>query len=106
MTGLVLNDEAVVPERKVGLEEYNQRVANNPRARLSEQIDAALYLNHPYGRPVIGWRQEIEKLDRDDALAFYKRFYAPNNAILVIAGDVEVADILPMVERTFGTVAA
>jgi len=49
---------------------------------------AALYLNHPYGRPVIGWRQEIEQLDREDALAFYNRFYAPNNAILVIAGDV------------------
>jgi zinc protease len=66
---------------------------------------AALYLNHPYGRPVIGWHQEIEQLDREDALAFYKRFYAPNNATLVIAGDVEAADIRPMVERTFGAVA-
>ena len=63
---------------------------------------AALYLNHPYGRPVIGWRQEIEKLDREDALAFYKRFYAPNNAILVIAGDVDANDIRPMVEKDFG----
>ena len=52
---------------------------------------AALYLNHPYGHPVIGWHQEIEKLNREDALAFYKRFYAPNNATLVIAGDVEAA---------------
>ena len=77
MTGLVLDDAAVVPELKVVLEEYNQRVANNPRSRLSEQIDAALYLNHPYGRPVIGWRHEIEKLNREDALAFYKRFYTP-----------------------------
>jgi zinc protease len=67
---------------------------------------AALYLNHPYGRPVIGWHQEIEKLDREDALAFYKRFYAPNNATLVIAGDVEAADVRPMVERTFGEIAA
>ena len=86
MTGLILKDENVLPERDVVLEEYNMRVANNPEARLIEQIMAALYLNHPYGRPVIGWRQEIEKLDREDALAFYKRFYAPNNAILVIAG--------------------
>ena len=64
------------------------RVANNPAGRLGEQIDAALYLNHPYGRPVIGWRHEIEKLNREDALAFYRRFYTPNNAIVVVAGDV------------------
>src|ERR1700749_3592914 len=106
MTGLILKDENVLPERDVVLEEYNMRVANNPEARLSEQIMAALYLNHPYGRPVIGWHQEIEKLDREDALAFYKRFYAPNNAILVIAGDVEANEVRPMAERTFGAVAA
>jgi zinc protease len=105
MTGLVLKDENVLPERDVVLEEFNMRVANNPDARLSEQIMAALYLNHPYGRPVIGWRQEIEKLDREDALAFYKRFYAPNNATLVIAGDVDIKEVRPMVERTFGQIA-
>src|SRR5487761_2267109 len=106
MTGLILKDENVLPERDVVLEEYNMRVANNPEARLIEQIMAALYLNHPYGRPVIGWRHEIEKLNREDALAFYRRFYAPNNAILVIAGDVDAADVRPMVERTFGAIAA
>src|SRR5712671_1141091 len=105
MTGLILKDENVLPERDVVLEEFNMRVANNPDARLTEQIMAALYLNHPYGRPVIGWRQEIEKLDREDALAFYKRFYAPNNATLVIAGDVDAREVGPMVERTFGEVA-
>ncbi|WP_244433132.1 M16 family metallopeptidase, partial [Bradyrhizobium japonicum] len=81
MTGLILKNEDVLPERDVVLEEYNMRVANSPGARLNEQIERALYLNHPYGRPIIGWRQEIEKLDREDALAFYRRFYAPNNAI-------------------------
>jgi zinc protease len=106
MTGLILKDENVLPERDVVLEEYNMRVANNPEARLTEQIMAALYLNHPYGRPVIGWHHEIEKLDREDALAFYRRFYAPNNAILVIAGDVDARDIRPMVERAFGDVPA
>jgi zinc protease len=104
MTGLVLKDENVLPERDVVLEEYNMRVANNPEARLNEQIMAALYLNHPYGRPTIGWHQEIEKLSREDALAFYRRFYAPNNAILVIAGDTDVNEIRPMVERTFAKV--
>lgn len=106
MTGLILKDENVLPERDVVLEEYNMRVANNPEARLTEQILAALYLNHPYGRPVIGWRHEIERLDREDALAFYKRFYAPNNAILVIAGDVDANEVRPMAEQTFGQVAA
>src|SRR6266436_4805801 len=73
ITGLVLTDDVVRPELNVVLEEQNMRVANSPAARLSQQMDAALYLNHPYGRPVIGWRQEIERLDRDDALAFYRR---------------------------------
>jgi zinc protease len=105
MTGLVLKDENVLPERDVVLEEYNMRVANNPDARLNDQIMAALYLNHPYGRPVIGWHHEIEKLNREDALAFYRRFYAPNNATLVIAGDVDAKDVRAMAERTFGEVA-
>src|SRR3954465_332061 len=105
MTGLILKDEVVLPERDVVLEEYNMRVANNPDARLTEQIMAALYLNHPYGRPVIGWRQEIEKLSREDALAFYKRFYAPNNATLVIAGDVDINEVRPLAARTFGQIA-
>ena len=104
MTGLILKDENVLPERDVVLEEYNMRVGNSPDARLTEQIMAALYLNHPYGRPVIGWRQEIEKLNREDALAFYKRFYAPNNATLVIAGDVSVDEVRPMVEAAYGKI--
>ncbi len=106
MTGLILKDENVLPERDVVLEEFNMRVANNPDARLTEQIMAALYLNHPYGRPVIGWHQEIEKLDREDALAFYKRFYAPNNAILIIAGDVEANEVRPLVEKFYGPIPA
>jgi zinc protease len=106
MTGLILKDENVLPERDVVLEEYNMSVANRPEARLTEQIMAALYLNHPYGRPVIGWHQEIEKLDREDALAFYRRFYAPNNATLVIAGDVDAGDVRPMAEQTFGQLKA
>jgi zinc protease len=104
MTGLVLTDEAVAPELKVVLEEYNMRVANNPRARMTEQVDAALFLNHPYGRPVIGWRHEIEKLNRVDALAFYRRFYTPNNAIVVVAGDVDPGEVKVMAEATYGKV--
>jgi zinc protease len=104
MTGLVLTDDVVLPERDVVLEEQNQRVANNPSAKLGEEVQAALYLNHPYGRPVIGWRPEIEKLNRADALAFYKQFYTPNNAVLVIAGDVTVGEVKAFAEETYGKV--
>jgi zinc protease len=105
MTGLQLTDDVVLPERNVILEEQNQRVGNNPRARLTEQIDAALYLNHPYGKPVIGWRHEMEELSRDDAIGFYRRFYAPNNAVVVIAGDVDPAQARALAEETYGKVA-
>jgi zinc protease len=105
MTGLVLTDDVTRPELNVVLEEQEMRVANNPAARLSVQMDAALYLNHPYGRPVIGWRHEIEKLDRNDALAFYRRFYTPNNAIVVVAGDVTADAVKADAEDTYGKVA-
>jgi len=104
MTGLVLTDDVVRPELNVVLEEQNMRVANNPGTRLGEQMEAALYLNHPYGRPVIGWRHEIEQLDREDALDFYRRFYTPNNAILVIAGDVTPDWIRTLAADTYAKV--
>ncbi len=104
MTGLVLTDDNVLPERDVVLEEQNQRVANDPGARLGEQVAASLYLNHPYGRPVIGWRHEIEKLDREDALAFYRRHYTPNNAVLVVAGDVSTEEVKVLAEDTYGRI--
>src|SRR3984885_10309124 len=104
ITNLVLTDDVVKPELNVVLEEQNMRVASNPNARLSEQVDAALFLNHPYGRPTIGWRHEIEKLTRDDALAFYKRFYTPNNAIVVVAGDVTPDEVKADAEETYGKV--
>lgn len=104
MTGLVLTDKVVKPELNVVLEEQNQRVANNPGAKLGEQLEAALYLNHPYGKPVIGWRHEIEKLNREDALQFYRRFYTPNNAVVVVAGDVTSDEVKALAEATYGKV--
>src|SRR5262249_24011610 len=80
------------------------RVANSPDARLGEQMTSALYLNHPYGKPVIGWRHEIEKLNREDALAFYRQFYTPNNAVVVVAGDVTVEEVKALAEKTYGAV--
>jgi zinc protease len=104
MTGLVLSDANVIPELKVVLEEYNMRVANSPEARLGAQVAAALYLNSPYGRPANGWRHEIEALTRADALAFYHRFYTPNNAVVVIAGDVTADEVKALAEKTYAKV--
>jgi zinc protease len=105
MTGLVLTEAVVLPERQVILEERNQRIENNPRAQLGVQIDAALYLNSPYGKPIIGWRHEMEGLTRDDAIGFYRRFYGPNDAVVVIAGDVTAAQARKLAEDTYGKVA-
>ncbi len=105
MTGLVLTDDAVIPERNVVLEEQNTRVANVPGAKLGEEIQAALFLNHPYGRPIIGWRHEIEKLSREDAIEFYNRWYTPNNAILIVAGDVTADEVKKLAEETYGKIA-
>ncbi|MBB3951974.1 M16 family metallopeptidase [Aureimonas jatrophae] len=104
MENLVLTDEVVLPERNVILEERGMRIDNEPGAQLGEAIDAALFQNSPYGTPVIGWRGEMEKLSRDDAIRFYDKYYTPNNATLLIAGDVDAEAVRGMAERTFGQV--
>lgn len=102
MRDLQLNEESVATERDVVLEERAQRVDSDPGALFAEQRSAALYLNHPYGRPVIGWRQEVEQLTLDDALAFYRKFYAPNDAILIVAGDIDPAEVQTLAEQYYG----
>jgi len=104
MTNLVLTDKEVLPERDVVLEERSSRTDNNPGAQLYEAKQAALYLNHPYRNPVIGWKHEIEKLNTEDALKFYRRFYAPNNAILIVSGDIDVAELKPLAEKYYGVI--
>jgi zinc protease len=104
MANLRLSEEDVVTERNVILEERRSRVDNDPGSILQEQMMAALYRNHPYGIPIIGWEHEIEGLNRNDALAFYKRFYAPNNAILIVAGDVEPDEVRKLAEETYGKI--
>lgn len=86
MTKLVLTDKEVLPERDVVLEERSSRTDNSPAAQLFEAQQTALYLNHPYRHPVIGWEHEIRELSTENALRFYKKFYAPNNAILIVSG--------------------
>lgn len=104
MSNLILTDEQINPERDVVLEERSQRVDRNPAARLSETFDQVLFPNSPYGTPVIGWKDEVQALDKDDAIAFYDKYYTPNNAILIVAGDVSADDVLRLANETYGKV--
>ncbi len=104
MTDLVLTEEVVLPERDVILEERNQRIENSAGALFGEQRRAVQYLNHPYGIPIIGWKHEMEQLSQADALAFYDQYYAPNNAILIVAGDVEPDAVRAFAEEHFGPI--
>ena len=106
MTGIVLDDAAVLPERDVILEERRMRIDNDPSALLREQVIAGLYLNASYHNPTIGWEHEMRGLGTADALAFYRDWYAPNNATLIVAGDVETAEVRVLAERHFGPLAA
>ncbi len=106
MANLRLDEKEVLTERKVILEERRSRVDNDPASLLQEQMMAALYTAHPYHTPVIGWETEIRELNRPDALAFYKRFYAPNNAILVVTGDVEPDEVMALAKETYGKIPA
>lgn len=104
MTNLTLTAEQIEPERLVILEERRSRTDNNPQAILQEQIFATLYRNHPYGIPIIGWEHEIKTLPIEELISFYKRWYAPNNAILVVAGDITLQELLPLAERYYGVI--
>lgn len=104
MENLILNDEVVKTERDVVLEERRSRVDSNPSSLLSEEVNATLYQNHPYRMPVIGWLHEMEKLNLTDALAFYQKYYTPNNATLVVSGDVDSATVKALAEKTYGKV--
>lgn len=106
MRHLVLTDEVVTPERDVVLEERRMRTDNDPAAQLDEAVQAALFAHHPYGTPIIGWNHEIESLDREDALNYYSRFYTPENAILVVAGDVEAAEVERLARDSYGKIPA
>ncbi|MEZ5852923.1 MAG: pitrilysin family protein [Hyphomicrobiaceae bacterium] len=106
MVHLRLEEKEVLTERNVILEERRTRVENNPAAILDEQMNAALFMSHPYGIPVIGWEHEIARLSREDALAFYKTHYAPNNAILVVSGDVTLDEVRKLAEATYGKIPA
>ena len=104
MKNIRLTEEDILTERQVILEERNQRTENNPRALFGEQMNAAQYLNHRYGGPIIGWKHEMETLSLQDALDFYGIHYSPNNAILVVSGDVTPEEVRALAEEHYGPI--
>lgn len=91
-------------EKKVVLEERRQRTENDPEGLFAEQMQSALFVNHPYGTPVIGWMDEIKNYEWNDVKKFYDTWYAPNNAVIVISGDVTIETVRPLIEKHFGSI--
>ncbi|MGH7122976.1 MAG: M16 family metallopeptidase [Stellaceae bacterium] len=104
MHDLMITEEQVTPEREVIIEERRTRVDNLPAALLDEQRNAVLFLSNHYRLPAIGWLSEMRGLGAEDARRFYATWYAPNNAVLVIAGDVEVARVRALAETYYGPI--
>jgi zinc protease len=102
MVNLQLTDPVVLSERDVIIQERLERIDNEPGAKLGEAMSAAQFLNSPYRMPVIGWRHEMEQYTTEDAIAFYKRFYAPDNAVLLVGGDVTASEVKVLAEKYFG----
>ena len=104
MHNLIITDDQLKPERDVVLEEWRMRIGNQPSALLDEQVKAALFLNHPYRIPVLGWSEEMAKLDLPHEKRFYDTWYAPNNAVLIVAGDVTVDQVKALAEKYYGPI--
>ena len=102
MVNLTLTEDNVEIEKKVILEERFQRVESDPSAKLDESMRSILFPNHYYGRPIIGWKHEIENLGFDDVIKFYKKYYIPNNATLVLSGDVDFENVKKLSKKYFG----
>lgn len=104
MRHLSIVPETAAPELNVVLDERQQRTDNDPHGRFEEKVRHVLMPQHPYGRPVIGWKHEIEKLDASEAKAFYTHHYAPNNAVVVISGDVMPEEVMRLAASIYGAI--
>jgi zinc protease len=104
MTGLLIDDEKFYTERKVVQEERRLRIKDDPSASLFEEVIAAAFKSHPYKRPITGWMEDLEGLVPSDFLSFYRKYYQPANATLIVAGDYDKDTLLPLIEKTFGPI--
>lgn len=102
MANLNLTDEEFAKEIKVVMEERRWRTEDKPQSKVNEQFNSTIYHVHPYGRPVVGWMNDLENMTAADAREWYNTWYAPNNATLVVVGDVNAQDVLKLAKQYFG----
>lgn len=106
MVNLSLAEEEFTKESKVVMEERRSRTDDDPHSQLHEQLMATIYISHPYRSPVIGWMNDLQNMQLPDARGWYEKWYAPNNATLVVAGDVEADEVFKLAEKFFGVIPA
>ncbi|MBI5582643.1 MAG: insulinase family protein [Deltaproteobacteria bacterium] len=106
MANLLVDEQKFLTELQVVQEERRLRIKDDPVASLYEEINAVAFKSHPYQRPVIGWMEDLEGLTHRDFQDFYKTYYQPGNAVLVVAGDFQRETLLPLLQKTFGRVPA
>jgi zinc protease len=102
MHNLLLDAKEIDAEREVVIEERRTRTEDDPGGFLGEEVSSIAFKAHPYGSPIIGWMEDIKRLTPGEIRAFYRTYYAPNNALVVAAGDLRAADFLEKIKRTFG----
>jgi len=106
MVNLSLAGDEFSKELKVVMEERRSRTDDDPHSQLREQLMASIYLSHPYRSPVIGWMNDLQNMQLADARGWYEKWYAPNNATLVVAGDVDPEEVFQLAEKSFGAIPA
>lgn len=106
MANLVISDELFAKEIQVVMEERRLRTDDQPQSVLYERLMATAYQEHPYRRPIIGWMNDLQHMTGQDARDWYARWYAPNNATLVVAGDVQADDVIALAKQYFGVLPA
>src|SRR5580765_6845568 len=105
MANALLGEAYFEAEKKVIQEERRLRTEDNPGSALSEVTGGVAFMIHPYRRPVVGWMEDIQRLTRQDLVDFYKLYYAPNNAFIVVVGDFSTDEIMPKIRAAFGKVS-
>ena len=106
MVNLSFAEEEFTKESKVVMEERRSRTDDNPHSQLQEQLMATIYISHPYRSPVVGWMNDLQNMQLADARGWYEKWYAPNNATLVVAGDVKAEEVFALAEKLFGPIPA
>jgi zinc protease len=104
MHNLLLDPKIITSEREVVIEERRTRTEDDPGGFLGEEVSATAFRAHPYGQPIIGWPTDLKRITPEEIRAFYRTYYVPNNALLVVVGDFKTADALTKVKATFGPI--